>query len=284
MVRRIWIDTDIGKDPDDEQALCHALHMSHRYELAGLGLCWPGGYREKLDPILKAYALDYPKLKALGHTSPGLITNKVVLGCNKRDGLGQESKGVVRLIEAALAGPLLVLVWGSATNLANAIQQRPSIKQNIRAFAIGSWNREQDPESWRYLEQQDDLHWIACETSFRGIYAGWPPAANRKWVKEHVAPAGALGKLYAEISTTNVGSGALKMGDSPSLLWALTGDPENLGKASQGGKYSRVRGTQRYTDFQSEKLKIGNYRGAVTVARRRKEFLKDWQRVLEVMR
>ena len=286
-MRKIFVSTDIGRDADDTQSLIHLLHIHHLFDLKGISLCWPGGYRNLAIDVVKAYKRDYKYLKNI---SPSYLTAKelrslIYDGCKNRKGLGQDSEGVNKIIELAqastLADPLYVLTWGGATDLANAIQKKPSIKKNILAHVIAGWNREQDPESHQFLMEQKDLKWINNESTGRGMYLGWPIEKNRKWVAKNVAPAGSMGKLFSQVSQNiNIGRGCIKMGDTPTLLWALSCNPNKIGAKSLAGAFKKDKDSERWDDKPGSRFKFGHYIGVRTQIKRRGKFLKMWKKVL----
>ena len=61
------------------------------------------------------------------------------------------------LVESARAEdprPLWVLVWGSITDVAQAVHDAPDIADRIRIVSIGSWNTSQDRAARDYLFRQ----------------------------------------------------------------------------------------------------------------------------------
>ena len=119
--------------------------------------------------------------------------------------------------------PLYVLVWGSITDVAQAVHDAPDIKEKLRVYAIGSWNTAQDRAARDYLYRHHaDLWWIEADTTFRGMYVGGNQEGdlgNKAFLDAHVKEHGALGRLLVEKLS------AIKMGDTPSVLYLLAGDP-----------------------------------------------------------
>jgi len=218
-MNRVFITTDIGCDADDQQSMIHALmlHQARRVEIVGIAIGYPCGDRFLVDRCLTAARRD-------GFAEAWKLKQKVYQGA-KRKGLGVASSGAMQLIKLAMNGderPLLVSVWGSATDLANAIREEPRIVPRIRAHVIASWNREQDPESHKFLKSVKGLRWIDNERDFRRMYQGWPIAKNREFVKMIGKKCGHLGALFADVSRNiNTGKNSIKMGDTPSFQWAV---------------------------------------------------------------
>ena len=91
-----------------------------------------------------------------------------------------------------------MLVWGSITDVAQALHDDPSIKEKIRVHYIASWNRTQDPYSFKYVDENHPDTWlIRDETTFRGWYIGgrtdgdrgsdsefWGAGVKYKWMKK----------------------------------------------------------------------------------------------------
>ena len=92
-----------------------------------------------------------------------------------------------------------MLVWGSITDVAQAVHDSPDIKKKLRVYYVGSWNTRQDPHARDYLfKHHPDLWLIEADTTFRGMYVGGNQEGdlgNRTFVTKHVKGHGALGAL-----------------------------------------------------------------------------------------
>ena len=95
---------------------------------------------------------------------------------------------------------------------------------------------------------------------------------NRTFLAEHVKGHGALGDLL-------VGKmDRLKMGDTPSVLYLLRGDPAKPTGEHWGGALVKTdHGPHYWTDDPAPALREGNRNGAKTVNTWRRDYLRDWQ-------
>ncbi len=283
---RVVVSTDIGgSDPDDFQSMVHLLIYADVLDLEGLIASPPGrGRARDILEVLDAYEQDYPWLRrhAPGYPEPDALRRMTVQGAvdpAPPAGFSAPTDGSRWIIERARADdmrPLYVLVWGSITDVAQAVHDEPDIKRAIRVYSIGSWNTRQDPAAREYLaEHHSDLWWIESDTTFRGMYVGGRQEGdlgNRSFLEHHVRGHGALGDLLVSKKDD------IKMGDTPSVLYLLRGDPSDPTGPNWGGTYVPVGGgTNRWTDDPDPALREGPYAGARTVNRWRESYLRDWQ-------
>lgn len=284
---RVLVSTDIGgSDPDDYQSLIHLLLYADAIEIEGLISSPPHKGRLKhIVEVLRAYEADYPKLKAnSGKTfpKPDKLRSVSVQGATDiapKKGWSSSTDGSRMIVKRAKANdqrPLWVLVWGSLTDVAQAIHDDPTIKSKLRVYSIGSWNTRQDQSARDYVfKNHPDLWWIECDTTFRGMYIGGEQKGewgNLEFVRQHVRGHGALGDLFWKKKRD------IKMGDTPSLLYLLNGSPDNPTADHWGGKFeATMHGPNYWTDDKTKSLQEGNRPGAKTVNRWRVDYLKDWK-------
>jgi hypothetical protein len=289
---RVIVSTDIGgSDPDDFQSMVHYLVCADRFETEGLISSPPhkGRLRDILE-CLDAYAADYPNLRSWSadYPAPEALRAVAVQGATDPqpgDAPAAVSDGARHLVERARAKdprPLYVLVWGSITDVAQAVHAHPAIKKRIRIYSIGSWNTRQDPRARDYLfRKHPDLWWIECDTTFRGMYMGGEQGGdlgNRGFPEQHVAGHGRLGALFMAKKKD------IKMGDTPSVLYLLHGDPGSPGTDHWGGAFVRPDAAARpayWHDNPDPALKDRGKAGARTVNRWRKDYLEDWKRRMD---
>ena len=166
--------------------------------------------------------------------------------------------------------------------MAQAVHDDPSIKSRVRVYSFGSWNTRQDRASRDYLfTHHPDLWWIESDTTFRGMYMGgrqdgeW---GNRSFVQRHVRHHGALGDLFYRKKPD------IKMGDTPSVLYLLRGNPNTPSGPHWGCAYRKTNhGPNYWTDDPDPALAEGDRAGAQTVNRWRQDYLDNWrQRMKEV--
>ncbi|MEQ9098863.1 MAG: DUF1593 domain-containing protein [Imperialibacter sp.] len=286
----VIVSTDIGgSDPDDYQSLIHLLVYADRFNLLGLISSPPdAGRKEHIEETIAAYAADFEKLRKQSALFP---TPEYLLSITKQgatDSLQTEvptelSEGASWLIEKAKENtgqPLYVLVWGSITDVAQAVHHDPSIKSNIRVYSIGSWNTVMDPKSRDYLfDNHPDLWWIENNTTFRGMYMGGDTTnsmGNLTFVENNIKGHGALGDLFWGKKKD------IKMGDTPSVLYCLNGDLDSPEGESWGGSFIKTsHGPNYWTDNPADSLIENNRAGAKTVNKFRQAYLKDWAERME---
>lgn len=270
MKPNIWITTDIGgSDPDDFQSMVHLLHYADRFFVEGITAGAPHGKRSAVLELIEAYEKD--NLQRLdGFPTAAMLRSRTYQA-------GQQATS--KLVEASRASwpssPLLILVWGACTELAEAIGAG-LVAQNCIAYVIGSWNRDQDPDAYRVVENCKPLRKILNNSTFRGMYMNAPKVLNNKKIITEIGKYGALGKLLIEKSA-HIDSGrySLKAGDTPSVLWALTAQHDKPTVKSWGGRFTKVNATT-WTDLQHPKFAVGAYKGAKTVSRWQAAVRKDW--------
>jgi hypothetical protein len=280
----IIVSTDIGgSDPDDFQSMVHLLIYADTLKIKGLISSPPHeGSIKDIEEAITAYESDYPKLNKLSenYPTPDYLRSVTKQGAFaiQQDSIPQElSEGAAWIIEKAKASkkPLYVLVWGSITDVAQAVHHDPLIKNTLRVYSIGSWNTRMDPKSRDYLyDNHPDLWWIESNTTFRGMYMGGyreGDYGNLSFVEKHVKGHGALGDLFYSKKKD------IKMGDTPSVLYFLNGDHNNPETDSWGGAYVRTsHGANYWNDNQDENLIEQDKAGAKTVNNHRKDYLDDW--------
>lgn len=288
---RVFITTDLGGlDADDTQSLIHLLLYSDMVSLEGLVAGWRAGKMEKVLDVIDHYSKDYEKLLTHSPDYPTpdylqSITRQGSLNKTSDSGFIQPTSGSNFLIEQVYKNtnqPLHVLVWGSLTDLAQAIHDDPGIKNYIKVYSIGTWNTRQDELARKYLkENHTDFFWVETDSTARGIYLGGikdtSKYGNVRFVKEVIKPSGALGAYFYKISEPiNVNKFGIKMGDTPSFLFLLTGGFNNPSVDSWGGKLCQVEPLYWY-DCLDPQYKLDGYPGAKTIDIHRMEILKDFE-------
>lgn len=286
---RVIVSTDIGgSDPDDFQSMVHYLVYADVLETEGLISSPPHGGRAKdILECIAAYEKDYAHLETWSPNYPLPDALRKVTKQGAVDPqLGERpaakiSPGAEWIVERAKVDdvrPLYVLVWGSITDVAQAVHKAPEIKGKLRIYSIGSWNTRQDPRARDYLfNNHRDLWWIESDSTFRGMYMGGVQdrdLGNRSFTKKHVEGHGHLGSLFMQKKAD------IKMGDTPSVLYLLHGDPGRPETAHWGGAFVRPEPDARCTywhDNPTESLSFRGKRGANTVNRWREDYLLDWK-------
>ncbi len=281
---QVIISTDIGgSDPDDFQSMVHLLIYADRFDIKGLISSPPhDGRASHIHEAINAYEKDYSKLKARNARYPTpdylrKITKQGAFDAQKGQEPTELSEGAQWIIDQAHTtdNPLYVLVWGSITDVAQALHAQPDIKEVLRVYSIGSWNTVQDSLSRNYVyNHHPDLWWIESNTTFRGMYMGGyqdEDYGNLSFVETHIKGHGALGDLFYSQKKD------IKMGDTPSVLYLLHGDLNNPETDSWGGAYVPTsHGPNYWTDNPADTLIENKRPGARTVNKFRKDFLDDW--------
>ena len=287
---RVIVSTDVGgSDPDDFQSLVHLLVYADALEIEGLISSPPGkGRARDVLEVLDAYEKDYANLKAHSSAYPASaalrkITRQGATAPAPKAGFSRPTAGSRWIIERCRARdkrPLYVLVWGSITDVAQAVHDQPGILGKLRVYSVGSWNTRQDPAARDYLfREHEGLWWVEADTTFRGMYVGGVQSGelgNRSFPARHIRGHGALGELFMAKKPD------IKMGDTPSVLYLLRGDPNEPTGAHWGGAFVRPGpGRQYWTDNPAAVLVDGGKKGAKTVNRWRRDFLRDFQRRMD---
>ncbi len=290
---RVIVSTDIGgSDPDDFQSMVHLLLYTDALDLEGRISSPPNaGRAEHLLEVIDAYEQDYPRLRrhsAKYPTAESLrsLVKQGAIEAAPEKGWSRSTPGSRWIVERAHGRddrPLWILVWGSITDVAQAVHDAPSIKQRIRVYSIGSWNTRLDRASRDYLfKSHPDLWWIEADTTFRGMYMGgrqdgeW---GNRRFVERHVKGHGGLGELFFRKKPD------IKMGDTPSLLYLLRGDVDDPAGPHWGGSFRKSGHGQNYwTDDPDPAKAEGDRAGAKTVNRWRRDYVQDWRERMEWVR
>ena len=286
---RVIVSTDIGgSDPDDFQSMVHYLVYADRFDTEGLVSSPPhAGRAGHILEALEAYEHDYPNLRTWSPDYPSPQTLRATVRQGAIDPQAGDvppetiSDGAKLIIERAHADnprPVWVLVWGSITDVAQAVHKDPTIKAKLRIYSIGSWNTRQDPKARDYLyANHPDLWWIESDTTFRGMYMGGRQSGdlgNRSFPAEHVKGHGRLGELFMAKKAD------IKMGDTPSVLYLLHGDPDRPETEHWGGAFVRPDPQDRPTywyDDPSDENRDHDRNGARTVNQWRVDYLRDWQ-------
>jgi hypothetical protein len=150
---RVFAFTDIepGGETDDSLAMAFFMLMTNLFDVEGLVASKDGSttFPEQIETIVDLYETDYPNLITYDRNYPTpeelrrIIRggSPTVFDPNQALTLETISPGARLLIEQAHqddARPLNVLLWGGATEVAQAIQADPSIIPKIRVYMNGS--------------------------------------------------------------------------------------------------------------------------------------------------
>lgn len=243
---RVLVSTDIGgTDPDDNQSMAHLLMFSDRFETEGLvsSPSYGAGSKEEILRMIDLYEEDLPVLRrrfpALADPAAlRAVTKQGRCGAAPCCGFAEPTEGseqIVRCARRAAESPLYVLVWGGLEDLAQALHDAPDIESRIRVYWIGGPNKKWSVNSYLYIvEHHPDLWMIECNASYRGFIADARDTGrlHAGYYDYAVRGAGALGADFKSYY-----DGVPKMGDTPSLLYMLSGDPADPATESCGGRF-----------------------------------------------
>jgi hypothetical protein len=179
--KRVLITTDIGGgDPDDIQSMIHYLVYSNMFDLEGIVVGRPRGNVTQMLEIIRAYKKDYRKFLKVSPDYPSPRQLRKLTKSGKAtpqplQGFSTPTAGSRLIVRAARkddARPLHVLVWGSTTDVAQAIASAPDIRKKIRIFNIGllGYNYEGDKNATNYIRRFNDIRIIEVGNTLRGMY------------------------------------------------------------------------------------------------------------------
>lgn len=275
---RLFITTDIGGDPDDQQSLVRLLVYANEFEIEGLvasAAGTPGELKvavtkpELIRAAIAAYGEVLPKLRRHADRWPTAeaLLAVVKTGNPQRGrehiGEGHDTEGSRWIIARVDAGiperPLNIAVWGGQTDLAQALW-RVKKDRGADGFAkfiarfrvfdisdqdhIAEWIQAEFPGMF-YLLAKAPANRDRREGTYRGMYlTGDESLTSRAWVEENVLKRGPLGALYPTKTWTAPNPhGCLKEGDTPSWFFFLPlggNDPRDPTKPGWGGQYRKA--------------------------------------------
>jgi hypothetical protein len=252
---RILISTDIGgTDPDDNQSMIHFLMYSNMFHTEGLisSPSYGHGTKQNILDMIALYEKDLPKLKkhANGFPSPDAlraICKQGRQGAAPYKGFTTAREGSDWIINCARkksSQPLWILVWGGLDDLVQALHDAPDIRKRIKVYWIGGPNKKWSANSYAYIVKNfPDLWFIEDNSSYNGFFSnsGMPDSVKTtNYYSQYIRGAGHMGKDFI-----NYYGGNVKMGDTPSLLYMMDGDPNNPLKESWGGSFEKFNHSPR---------------------------------------
>lgn len=247
---RILISSDIGgTDPDDNQSMTHLFMYSELFNIEGLisSPSFGNGNKEEILRMISLYAKDLPKLKKhqKGLLSPDYlrsITKQGRHGAAPYIGYTTATEGsdwIIKCAKKKSSEPLWVLVWGGLEDLAQALHDAPEIQNNIRIVWIGGPNKKWSANSYAYIAENFPNLWlIENNSSYYGLFSNNNEPDSVKttdYYDKHIQGAGQLGKDFK-----NYYNGNVKMGDTPTLLYMMDGNPNNPARESWGGSFEKT--------------------------------------------
>ncbi|GAB3229062.1 DUF1593 domain-containing protein [Algoriphagus aestuariicola] len=251
---RVLISSDIGgTDPDDFQSMIHLLMYADQFEIEGL-VSSPYGEGSTTDflDMIALYNQDYAQL--LPH-APELPSPESLRKITKQGGKDaapfkgystptEGSEWIIKCAKAESDQRLWVLVWGGIEDLAQALHDAPEIKENIRVYWIGGPNKKWSINAYSYIAaNHPDLWMIEANATYRGWFMEEDSPEDLKgdvFYNNYIQARGSMGKDFF-----NYYDGDIKMGDTPSLVYLMNGDPNDPTGESWGGSFEKVNRSTR---------------------------------------
>ncbi len=252
---RILISSDIGgTDPDDNQSMIHFLMYSNMFDTEGLisSPSYGHGSKQVILNMIDLYEKDLSKFKQHSKDYPSPDYLRSVCKQGRQGGAPyygyisatEGSDWIIKCAEKKSEQPLWVLVWGGLDDLAQALHDAPDIQNRIRVYWIGGPNKKWSANSYAYIaENFADLWFIEVNSSYYGFFSnsGVPDSLNNEnYYDNYIRGAGYLGKGFKKFY-----NGTIKMGDTPSLLYMMSGDPDNPFGESWGGSFKKINRSSR---------------------------------------
>ncbi|WP_245925484.1 nucleoside hydrolase-like domain-containing protein [Arcticibacter pallidicorallinus] len=252
---RILISTDIGgTDPDDNQSMAHLLMYSDKFNIEGLvsSPSYGNGSKEEILRMIDLYEKDLPHLKKhqkdlLSPEHLRSVTKQGVRGNAPYRGYRSATEGSNWIIQCAKKTsdqPLWILGWGGLEDLAQALHDAPEIQDRIRIYWIGGPNKKWSANSYAYIADNfPDLWFIEVNSSYYGFFSKKEALDSIKptnYYSKHIEGAGYLGKDFISYY-----QGEVKMGDTPSLLYMMDGNPDDPTRESWGGSFENFTRSSR---------------------------------------
>ncbi len=258
---RVIISTDIGgTDPDDNQSMTHLLMYANEFDIEGLisSPSYGSGSAAEILRMIDLYEQDLPRLAAgLASTGsdsryPAPDSLRAVVRQGSRGeaplcGYSAPTEGSQWIVECARRDdqrPLWVLVWGAMEDVVQALHDAPDIAPRLRVYWIGGPNKKWGCNAYNYLINYfPNLWFIENNATYRGLIGSAKDTSTYQapfW-ETFMKGAGSLGDDFK-----NYYDGIVKMGDTPSLLYLMNGNPLKPGSPHWGGRFEPITVTPKY--------------------------------------
>ncbi len=300
------------KEEDDTQSLIHYLSSSYRFNTVGL-ISTPGGgdgSTSTIDRITNAYGKDRSELVGLNSANlpdpQSAYPSRDHLRSVTRQGLNlsgsqqiptydpsvHEGAKLIRdevskIVNQGRCGPVYVLVWGSLSEVAIALNgsdgpgilTNKQVAKNLRLYVIGSSNIGKAPGivgdntayefvRGNYIENSNsdvDLWMIESNFTFGGFeeksgygadsighrFIEHSEIKNESCLAQELAKTNTGGNPNPDGSFASNAQTRLKMGDSPSVFYLMNGDISNPETPSWGGLYRQLGSKSYFVDLAS---------------------------------
>ncbi|QDV47332.1 hypothetical protein Enr13x_72410 [Stieleria neptunia] len=306
---RLFVLTDIGGDPDDQQSLVRLMVYSNEFQIEGLVASASGTPGElkvatTRTDLIRNTVSAYGKVRrnlvrhAQGWPETESLLNVIKSGNPQRGrqniGEGHDTEGSALLIERVDAGstdrPLNITIWGGQTDLAQALWRvrkdrgADGLAEFVKRFrvydiadqdGIADWMQSEFPGMY-YILSKAKAGTDKRNATFRGMYlTGDESLTSRAWIEANVRSTGPLGQLYPTKTWTSPNPhGCMKEGDTPSWFFFLPqghNAPSDPTQPGWGGQFDRA-ADGWYRDDQpttDHRLSVSRWRG---------EFQQDFSR------
>lgn len=251
---RIIISTDIGgTDPDDNQSMAHFLMYSNEFDIEGLisSPSYGSGSTKEIIRMIGLYERQLPMFQQHGTNWPSplflrSITKQGRHGAAPYQGFDKATEGsdwIIKCAKKTDKRPLYILVWGGLDDVAQALHDEPNIASRLRIYWIGGPNKKWSINSYSYIVANFPHLWfIENNASYRGfIYDSKnKDKYNKGYFDNYIKGAGVMGEDFSHYYKGNP-----KLGDTPSLLYMMDGDPSCPTKESWGGSFVKINYSSR---------------------------------------
>ncbi|GAB3657326.1 DUF1593 domain-containing protein [Echinicola sediminis] len=251
---RVLISSDIGgTDPDDFQSMIHLLMYADQFQIEGLiSSPYGEGSTKDFQNMIDLYEIDYTQLQRHSPEFPTPISLRSITKQGGKDAAPfrgyttptEGSEWIIKCAKKESEQPLWVLVWGGIEDLAQALHDAPEIKENIRVYWIGGPNKKWSINAYSYIaEYHPDLWMIEANSTYRGWFMDEDSPEDLKgdaFYKNYIDGRGAMGQDFIKYYDGNI-----KMGDTPSLVYLMNGDPNEPTGKSWGGSFGKINRSSR---------------------------------------
>jgi hypothetical protein len=291
---RVFVSTDLGGDPDDIQSLYRLLHYSDQMAIEGI-ISSPGPGAENSADKIRNWIREIRVDDLRSNGQMALISESKALGLVRQGLTEPGAPGEGRATDGSgLNRPLWVQVWGSMTDVAQALHDAPEIAPRIRIYSIGSSNTMADPAArdWLYefmASRAPGLWWIEngvlprrSSDTFRGVYQGGEQSgewSNQEFVHVNIRGHGPAGDAFPLATSP---ADTLKEGDSPAMLYLLSprlggvGDLDDPTQPSWGGRFAHPE-PEKFPNYYRDLAPGAPEKCQATISRWRVAFLSDWK-------
>ncbi len=251
---RVVVSTDIGgTDPDDNQSMAHLMMYTDKIDLEGLvsSPSYGSGSKEEMLRMIDLFEKDYDKLctHVDGLLSPDSLRKLCKQGRRgllPHKGYAEPTEGSKWIVDCARRQdrrPLWILVWGTLDDVAQALHDAPDIADKIKIHYIGGPNKKWGVNSHAYVAENFPNVWmIENNATYRGFISD-----KKKDDKYNAGYYDYAIKGHGHMADDfiNYYGGLVKMGDTPTLLYMMNGDPDDPTCESWGGSFVKTKHTSR---------------------------------------